>query len=225
MKYESIKKFIKKNIVVVISILFGVAAAAFSLVYVNINRCEECEKCEETFTNNFVTSEEKEKYILIDVKGAVKKSGVYSLKDGSTVNDAIELAGGITSNGTTENINLSKRIKDEMVIYVFTKSELKNKDASKTIACEIPKCECETIVVDREICTNNDTNNVVDDIISINNASVEELMKLDGIGESKAKAIVEYRNTNGAFSKIEDIMNVSGIGQKAFDAIKDKITV
>lgn len=227
MKFESIRCFVKRNIIVFISVLFGIISLLFSFVYTYFYKCEECDVCDLNVSNVIQNDSEDEKgtYVLVDVKGAVKKAGVYSLLDGSTVNDAIKVAGGLTSNGVTSNINLSKKVKDEMVIYVFSKSELKEKVSSNAV-CEVPKCECETVVVDREICTSdNQINGSSGSLISINTASLEELMSLDGIGESKAKAIIEYRNANGNFSKIEDIMNVSGIGEKAFEAIKNKITV
>ena len=225
---ESIKNFIKNNVVCIISVLFGIASLTGAFCYIHFNRCEECAEYGNDLSDTLLLDEigDKEKYIQVDIKGAVKKKGVYRLLEGSTVNDAIEMAGGLSSNGTTSNINLSKKVYDEMVIYVFTKSELKEKESSKAIVCEVPKCECETVVVDREICTNDDSSaNNSGDLISINTASIEELMTLDGIGESKAKAIIEYRKTIGLFSKIEDLMNVSGIGEKAFEAIKNKITV
>lgn len=228
MKLESIKMLIRKNIVAIISIVFGVLSFIVSFIFVFMNKCEVCDNNSTGLFKASTISEkdEEENYILVDVKGAVKKKGVYSLLDGATVSDAIEAAGGLASNGVTSNINLSKKLRDEMVVYVFSKSELKAKESSKSIVCEVPKCECETIVVDREICTSdNENDNLGNTLVSINKGTLEELMTLDGIGESKAKAIIEYRNANGNFTKIEDIMNVSGIGEKAFAAIKNKITI
>lgn len=227
MNLESIKNFINENLICIICVLIGVCSLVGAFCYVYFNKCEECIKCDDKYEDTSLESDKNsEKYIRIDIKGAVKKKGVYSLLEGSTVNDAIDMAGGLASSGTTANINLSKKVYDEMVIYVFTKNELKEKESSKNIVCEVPKCECETVVVDREICTNEDQTSIKPSgLISINTATVEELMTLDGIGESKAKAIIEYRKSNGNFQKIEDLMNVSGIGEKAFNAIKDKITV
>ena len=229
MKLESTKEILKKNTLTIISVFFGITSIIGSFYYVYINKCEECDKCEKENIYSSISLNEKnnevvEKYIKVDVKGAVKKTGVYTLLEGSTVNDAIEASGGLSSSGVTTNINLSKKVHDEMVIYVFNKNELKEKETNNSIVCEIPKCECETLIVDKEICTNDNTT-ISNKLVSINTANIEELMTLDGIGESKAKAIIEYRNTFGNFSKIEDLMNVSGIGEKAFESIKNKITV
>ena len=170
-------------------------------------------------------SEKVQDKIFVDVKGAVKKPGVYEMNSSDRVVDAIKMAGGLKSNASTNNINLSKVVSNEMVIYVFTKSEITTKAVS-----EVP-CKCETITVNN--CTDNDasTDNKegdetsTSDKVNINKASKEELMKLKGLGESKADAIITYRTNNGEFKTIEDIKNVSGIGEALFDKIKDFITV
>jgi len=232
--FEYAKDIIKKNWIFVISIVFSVICLITSGVlfyYYNDAKTEkhlnEIAIEEESIIDVIETS-----VIKVDVKGAVKKAGVYELDSNSTIHDAIIMAGGVTSKGSTKNINLAKKLTDEMVIYVFTKEELENKEKTNEVVCEIPKCECETIVVNE--CPNIDETLTpeVDDKpkeesvkISINTASLEELMTLSGVGESKAKAIIEYRETNGQFKTIEEIMNVSGIGESAFEKIKDKITI
>ncbi len=168
------------------------------------------------------TSEESKKSIFIDIKGAVKKPGVYETDENSKVIDAITLAGGLKSNADTSNINLSQHLKDEMVIYIFTENELKKSE--EKIACDTT---CKTEVIEVNNCTektssvNNEKN---DKLININTASKEELMSLSGIGEAKADAIIAYRNEK-QFATIEDIMEVSGIGESVFATIKDSITV
>lgn len=173
----------------------------------------------------------------VDVKGAVKNPGVYHVDRNAIINDVIKLAGGFNANAYHEGINLSKKISDEMVIIVYTKSEVKkflensNKDSTMKI-CQVPDysiCECinnkQSIV---EIGTSNSQNNQdnnMGNIVNINTASKEELITLTGVGESKALAIIDYREKNGGFKNIEDIMNVSGIGEKAFEKIKDYITI
>ncbi len=165
-------------------------------------------------------------YFYIDIKGAVKKPGVYKFQDGSIVLDAIEKAGGLTKNGVTSNINLSQKLVNEMVIYIFNKNELKNKNVSATTKASTT-CKCETIEINNCINDQNKNESLQSDNkkININNAELEELTSLSGIGESKANAIIKYRNDNGPFKSIEDIMNVSGLGEALFDKIKDNITV
>lgn len=170
--------------------------------------------------------------VLVDVKGAVKKPGVYKLSSDSVVNDAIELAGGLKSGASTKYINLSKKVLNEMVIMVYTSSEINKMNNNSLETCvvaseNVKNCEGSSIVVTEDKNSNqvNDTNETINsnDKISINTASKDELMKLDGVGESKALAIIEYRNTNNGFKTLEELMNVSGIGDKAYNKIKDNI--
>lgn len=181
-----------------------------------------------------------EEPIYVDIKGAVKKPGVYQFTNNNIVIDAINKAGGLSKYGSTININLSKKLFGEMVIYVFTTSELKKKKTEAVIISNVPECKCETIVIDDCISDNNeavkDEGSSVNDqtsssvvpsniLININVASVLELQNLSGIGESKANAIITYRETIGNFIVIEDIKKVSGIGDSIYNDIKDKITV
>lgn len=190
------------------------------------------EKKEENISDNV----EVLSNIRVDVKGAVKKAGVYELDRNSRVIDAINLAGGFKSNASTKYLNLSKKISDEMVIYVYTTNQVKSMGIKEEIKEE---CNCPT--VDTSICAgsniivsdkNNNTNveenkNEAEgsNKVSLNNASKEELMTLSGIGESKALAIIEYRSKNNGFKVLEDIMNVSGIGESLYNKIKDNITL
>lgn len=151
----------------------------------------------------------------VDVKGAVKKPGVYEFVSGDRVLHAIEKAGGLTKNADTSNINLSQKLTSEMVVYVFTKDEV-NK-GTKSINCNT-KCNCQTIEVNNCFPQENEK-------ININSANLEDLLKLNGIGESKAKAIITYREEKGLFNDIEELLNVPGIGQSLFDNIKDGVTI
>ena len=170
-------------------------------------------------STTLTVSEKAQDKIFVDVKGAVKKPGVYEMSSSDRVVDAIKMAGGLKSNASTNNINLSKTVSNEMVIYVFTKSEITTK-----VTSSVP-CECETITVNNCVDNGEGTGSNTSDKVNINKASKEELMKLNGLGESKAEAIITYRNNNGVFKTIEDIKNVSGIGDALFDKIKDFITV
>lgn len=188
----------------------------------------------ESLSQEEITTVIKNNKYYVDVKGAVKKPGVYEFKDGDKVIDAINTAGGLTKSAVTSNINLSQKLKNEMVVYVFKSSELKqNKTTTTTSIISDVKCDCETIEVNN--CIKEDTTNQVvnedylkdedNNKININTSSESELTTIIGIGESKAKAIISYRNEHGKFESIKDIKNVSGIGDSLFDKIKDYITV
>lgn len=156
--------------------------------------------------------------IFVDVKGAVKKPGVYELTSDDKVIDAINVAGGLASNAVTYNINLSKKLTNEMVIYVFTKKELTT--TSVTIKSDT-ECKCEVVEVNNCVKSDEEDKSKV----NINSAGKDELTSLSGIGDAKAEAIIDYRNENGLFKSIEDILNVSGISSNLYEKIKDSITV
>jgi len=183
------------------------------------------------------TSKEKVLY-KVDIKGAVKKPGVYELEENSIVNDVIKAAGGLKNNASTKYVNLSKKISDEMVIYIYTVNQVKNLNVTSTETCksstiDISNCEGSSIIESNgnsnssSSSSNNSTNSgtTSNSKISINNGTKEELMTLSGIGEAKALAIIKYREENNGFQKLEDIMNVSGIGEAAYNKIKDYITL
>ncbi len=178
--------------------------------------------------------EQELKTFYVDVKGQVNNPGVYLVNEKNIVNDAIEFAGGLTKDADTKCINLSKKLEEEMVIYIYSSKETKSMTSTKTNSNLI----CDNVVnnayqnVQNQTSTSNqnssntksDTNESVG-IININTADVDTLTKLTGIGESKAKDIINYRNQNGLFKSIEEIKNVSGIGDSTYSKIKDQITV
>ena len=170
------------------------------------------------------------KTLFVDIKGAVNAPGVYELDEGKRVIDAINLAGGFTDKADTININLSKKLTDEMFIVIYTKQEIynyKKNNETSNIKCASFECICPD--VNNDACIKKDTKikdskKELNNKISINSASKEELMTLNGIGESKADAIINYRNENGLFKTIEDLKNVSGVGNSVFEKIKNNIT-
>ena len=161
----------------------------------------------------------------VDIKGQIMVPGIYSLDPNSRVIDVIEKAGGLTEFADTSVINLSRKIKDEMVIIIYSREEVANFYQTKIVEKQVQ----ETCVQKDETALKNDAciSSTTDTSgkISINTASVEELSSLSGIGKSRAKDIITYREENGPFTKIEDIMNVSGIGESLFASIKEDITV
>lgn len=198
-----------------------------------------------TYSETKEEVQEENTKIKVDIKGAISKPGVYELEQNSIVNDVIKLAGGLLKNADTSNINLSKEIENEMIIKVFTTTELKkiakDKETTSEETCSentiiIDKCTESSIIKDTntpnaaDVTTNTSTSNsqntsTQSKIISINKASKEELTSLPGIGESKADSIIKYRQDNGSFKSKEDIKNVSGIGESIYNKIKDFITV
>lgn len=185
------------------------------ICYIKLNKNNE----EETLTLNEITektTKENNEKQYIDIKGSVKKPGVYEIKKNDRVIDAINMAGGLLKNANTSNVNLSQKLTSEMVIYISNNNEIKN-DNNK-INCDT-KCKVEVIEVNNCVDENNKENK-----ININTATVEDFTNLNGIGESKAKSIIQYRETNGDFKSIEDIKNISGIGESLFNKIKDNIT-
>lgn len=159
--------------------------------------------------------------VYVDIKGSVKKPGVYQVPADSIVWDIVNLSGGFTKNAYTKNINLSQKVKDEMVIYVFSKSEMSK--MNNTVKTDTA-CTTNVINYDNCITTEKNATETSTSLVNINTASKEELMTVSGIGASKADSIIAYR-IKTPFSKIEDIMNVSGIGESLFDKIKKYITV
>ena len=151
------------------------------------------------------------KTLFVDVKGAVNAPGVYELEDGKRVIDAINLAGGFSDKADTINVNLSKRLTDEMFIVIYTKQEIynyKKSNETSNINCASFECVCPDVKNDACIEKNLKAENnkkEANNKVSINNATKEDLMSLTGIGESKANAIINYRNENGLFKQIEDI--------------------
>ena len=170
--------------------------------------------------------ESKEDSILqVDIKGAINNPGIYSLKEGKRVIDVIESAGGLAANADTSVINLSKKISDEMVIIIYTKEEVESfKEVKEQESIVQEKCHQkeENALVNDACITENEKSNTK---VSINNATLEELMTINGIGETKAKGIIAYREQNGPFQAIEDLTKVPGIGESTFAKIKEDITL
>lgn len=174
-------------------------------------------------------TEENIKY-NIDIKGAVNNPGVYSVDSNITVNDVINIAGGLTDNADTSLINLAKKVSDEMVIFIYTKEEVKNSNIVNTVIKVVEKeCICPNIENDgclnteiKDEITNNPNSNP--NLVNINTATKEELLTINGIGESKADNIIEHRKINGNFKNIEEIKNVNGIGESLYEKIKIYIT-
>ncbi len=231
--FDLVKSFLQKYFLLIIMFLLSLTSLGFSLyntyylsnqysketVTLPDNSLEESSK-EET---KELESIPEEKY-YVDIKGYVKKPGVYEVSKTSIVNDCLKLAGGLLKNADTTTINLSKPVSAAMVIYVPKKNEVikSTTDKTTTTTTEIPN----NAAIPDNSNTSNDTSSATLNLkINLNTASKEELTKLSGIGEAKAQDIIDYRNTNGSFKTIEEIKNISGIGDALFAKIKDNITI
>lgn len=150
-------------------------------------------------------SEELSDKIYVYVTGEVESEGVYCIDNNARLYQVIEQAGGFTKKAAKNSLNLAETVYDGQKIQVLSKHQYKreNNISDKSIGAD----------------------DLDDGLLDINEASVEELMKLPGIGNTKAKAIADYRDKNGKFSKVEDIKKVSGIGEATFKNIESMITV
>lgn len=195
---------------------------------------ENIEKKEEIIEPQEEKEEPKEIEIKVDIKGEINNPGVYKLKEGDRVSDAINASGGLTENADTTLINLSKNLKDEMVIIIYNKYEIEqikqeNKEPQTIIKYIEKECNCPDTIndacIEPKVSGEPTESEQKNDKISINTGTLEELKTLPGIGESKAKSIIEYREENGSFKNIEEIQNVKGIGTSLFEKFKDYITL
>ncbi|TDL77254.1 hypothetical protein E2R56_03500 [Rhodococcus qingshengii] len=147
--------------------------------------------------------------IMVDVKGQVTMPGVYSSSQGERVIDVIHRAGGLTENADESQVNFAEHVQDAMVIYIPAKGE-----AGITVPAG-------TTVNP----SNTGGGTGKEAKVNVNKADETQLQNLPGIGPSKAAAITEYRETSGPFKSVEDLKNISGIGDKTFEKLKDLITV
>ena len=169
-------------------------------------------------------SSEETKTLVVHICGAVSAPGVYELPAGSRIIDAVEAGGGFLPEAEEACCNLAEEIVDGCQIYIMTKSEscADGQTEKKAGIQTSPDSDMQT--TDRNV-RSNSAPALENGLVNLNTADIAALMTLPGIGESRAKAIISYREQHGAFAKIEDIMKISGIKQAAFSKIKDKITV
>ena len=169
-------------------------------------------------------SSEEAKTLVVHICGAVSAPGVYELPAGSRIIDAVEAGGGFLPEADEACCNLAEEIVDGCQIYIMTKTEscADGQTEKKAGIQTSPDSDMQTI--DRNV-RSNSAPALENGLVNLNTADVAALMTLPGIGESRAKAIISYREQHGAFAQIEDVMKISGIKQAAFSKIKDKITV
>jgi competence protein ComEA len=221
-------RFLKKYKYVITIFLFMLII--FYIIFVKVNLKSK----EKNLVDNQVVINEVEKVevdlkddlVYVDIKGAVKKPGVYKINSDKKIIDVITMAGGLMENANTDNINLSRKVTDEMVIIIYTNEEVKNSNIVDTVIKVVDK-ECVCPNIQNDGCINTEINDSITNVnktININTATLEELMSINGLGEAKAKAIIKYREENGYFKIIDDLLNVSGIGEALFEKFKEYIT-
>jgi competence protein ComEA len=159
--------------------------------------------------NNNSSDSPEDSNIKVDLKGAVKNPGVYEIRIGSRVTDLINLAGGVTSEADLGDTNLSLKLKDENCYVIYKKGEL---DKTQNFQSSISN----PIVL-------NATSE--EKVININTASKEELKTLTGIGDTKSDSIIKYREENGGFKSVEELTKVDGIGEKTLSKFMDKVDI
>ena len=207
-KKEDVVLFFRQNVKsIILAFVCSLVLIIGGLFYFNQNKTEDYSGVSfsnisnETNNKDEKAEDKHDEKIFVDVKGAVKHPGVFETTKDKRVKDLIEEAGGLLDDADTSTLNLSQKVKDQMVIYV-----LKHGEKPKQIS-------------DGGRSSSNT------DVININTANKEQLMKISGVGKTKAEAIISYREKNGDFKKKEDITKVHGIGKATFEKIKDKIEV
>lgn len=146
--------------------------------------------------------------IMVDIKGAVVKEGVYQLQRNSRVTDAIQIAGGLRDDADPNAINLAQKLSDEAILYVARKGENKS-------------------IIDShgQQSSSTEQGGQRDQKVNINKATIEDLRKIPGIGEKRAQEILDARDSKGGFKSIDDLLTISGIGQKTLEKIKNDIII
>ncbi|WP_284140460.1 MULTISPECIES: helix-hairpin-helix domain-containing protein [unclassified Virgibacillus] len=188
-------------------LLFPIIIIVLILLFIILTKEDHAQLAEQPIDSNLPSINDPEKEdaqsvtVLIDVKGHVQKPGVYELTSSARVKDVIDLAGGFTDKADQTSINLAQKVNDEMVIIV---PELGSPDDSDNGAT---------------------TGSKAGNKLAINRATKEEIEQLNGIGPKKAEAIIQYREEHGQFRKLEDLLEVSGIGEKTLESIKDAIQI
>ena len=198
-------KFKKIEIIGIILLIFGI----IYIIKIKIDESNNMDLMLETNTNEIIASSNNEEKTIIKVHidGQIKNRGVVELEEGSRLVDAIEKSGGLTEEADTSNINLADILQDGEKVYIYSKQEVEELKSIGKLNDEI------------------DNTTKKDNKININTATQAELEEITGIGPSLAQKIIEYRESNGKFKDIEELKNVSGIGDKKFESMKSQITI
>ena len=208
-KKEDVVLFFRQNVKsIILAFVCSLIVIIGGLFYFNQSKTEDYSGVSFSNTSNETNNKDEkaedrhDEKIFVDVKGEVKNPGVFETTKDKRVKDLIEEAGGLLDDADTSTLNLSQKVKDQMVIYILKHGE-KPKQMTENATTSLSSGE----------------------IININTANKEQLMKISGVGKTKAEAIIAHREKNGDFKTKEDITKVRGIGKSTFEKIKDKIEV
>lgn len=257
------KIFNKKVIIVGITIILLIISGGI-YAFMKFNDDEYIDSENNNLLVNETISEKNQSIkIKVEIKGEVISPGVYEFDEGSRLKDLIDAAGGFSKKAYYDNINLSMKLKDEMVVVVYDKDNIKKKASSvnkpnnvnkssstnkntsfsnktneKNIVPEynidsslennesvIEKSESKVVDEIKSNDNNDNKNTLINKLVNINTAGIKELSTLTGIGEAKAQKIIDYREANGGFKSIDEIMKVKGIGKATYEKFKANITI
>lgn len=193
----------KQNKKLIGSVALLIIILIFFIVGYFINRVPQNYNGKDIFVETDKGEKSEEKYITVYINGEVKNPGVYNLKPDSRIGDLIKASGGLNDKADKSRLNLAKKLKDEDYILVDPLIEKNSINESQG--------------------NSNNTNS--NGKINLNKASKEELKSIPGIGDVTAQKIIDYRESNNGFSRVEDIKKIDRIGEKTFEKIKDKIDV
>ena len=159
-------------------------------------------------SNEISQTETGDQLVTVDVKGAVKKPGVYQLQSNSRVHDALEKAGGLTDEADLKSVNQAQKLSDEAVVYVAKVGE-----------------NAVDVTTSAPASATSGTGQVKSALVNLNTATEADFQTISGIGQKRAQDIIAYREANGRFKSVDDLKNVSGIGAKTLEKLKEYVTV
>lgn len=194
------------SIVILITLLVGIYLMVNKEAQVETTMWEETSLTTTAEVATDATKERAETMIYVDIKGAVKVPGIYQLKNQQRIWDALALAGGVSEDADTAQVNYAQKVKDQMIIYVPKKGEAVAQSL-ETLQESAPAQQNQ------------------EEKINLNTATEAELQTISGIGAKKAQEIIRFRDEQGPFKTVEELKNVPGIGEKTVERLKDMLTV
>lgn len=199
---------LKKVLAIFIVLVFALSSYIYQFYFENSIEIEDNDslafEMKEKVENSTSSSEKK---IIVHLSGAVARAGVYQISQDDRLIDLIKAAGGLSDNADLKNVNLAAALLDGQKIIIPSENNIKE-DA------EFIEQKVEDYYI-----------NTQSGLVNINRADLNQLTKLNGIGQSKAQAIIKYREKNGLFKNKESLINVSGIGEKTLENIRDEISI